>query len=154
MLKHAMLVAVALIASALLVAFSLSSAVAAEAHDTMQVTATVVTVCTLDAPDLDFGEYTGAEINKDSVWGLQCTTSGTPILVWTWGLGLNFFDGNWHMKKTDSDDMLAYRQVGYEPWAPTDAAGQTTFTLHLRALGGQIVPAGAYADTLSVFATF
>lgn len=152
MLKKGMLVAVALCASALLV-FSMSSAMATEAHDTMQVTATVVTQCTLDAPDLDFGSYTGAQIDKDSVWSLQCTTSQTPIISWTWGLGLNFHDGLWHMVDVNANE-LAYRQIGWDPWNPTDAAGQTTFTLHLQVPGGQIVPAGAYADTLSVFATF
>lgn len=143
----------ALAAAGLLIAFSGSSTMATEAHDTMQVTATVVTHCTLDAPDLDFGEYFGAQINKDSVWSLQCNTPNTPILSWYWGPGLNYHDGLWHMVDANANE-LAYRQIGYEPWNPTDAAGQTTFTLHLELLGGQIVPAGAYADTLSVHATF
>ena len=151
MLKKAMLAA--LFASALLLAFSVSSAMAAQADDTMEVTATVVTQCKLDAPDLDFGEYTGAEINKDSVWQLYCTTSETEILLWSWGPGLHKHDGYHHMVDANANE-LAYEDTGWDPWNPTDASGHTSFTLHLTLYGGQIVPAGAYADTLSVFAQF
>jgi len=154
MMKRAMLAAMALAAAALLVGFSMSNAMATQANDTMQVTATVVTVCSLDAPDLDFGEYTGAEIAKDSVWTLQCSTSGTKIADWYWGWGSHYANGTWNMKKTDSEDLLAYRPTGWDPWNPTDATGQTTFTLHMLLAGGQIRPAGSYADTLFVHADF
>lgn len=153
MLKHAMLVAMALVAAALLVAFSMSSAVAAQADDTMEVRANVVTVCTLSTPDMDFGDYVGAQINKDSVWDLACNTSNTLVSVWEWGFGGNFHDSLWHMVNVAGDE-LAYQQIGWEPWLPTDATGHTTFTLHMQLDGGQIVPAGSYSDTLFTHAYF
>ena len=153
MLKTTMLAAVVLVASAALVAFSMSSAMAAQADDTMEVTATVVTQCELDAPDLDFGEYTGGEINKDSVWSLQCTTSETTITSWAWTGGLHYANGSQNMADANGN-LLAYHHTTFEPWNPTDAAGQTSFTLHMQLFGGQIVPAGAYADTMTVYANF
>ena len=132
----------------LVLGWSSSAVLAGTASDTMEVTATVVTVCDFSASDVAFGQYIGQEVTGTSNWDVSCTTSQSP-LSYSVGAGLHASNGR-NMERVGESDLLGYEFYAYTLSFTTDAAGQAGGTTNWRIPAGQIVPAGDYADTVTV----
>lgn len=154
MLKRLALAVSVVFAASALVLFSASqSAMAGSASDSFNLSANVVTVCRMAAQDLHFGDYSGAELTGTANWQAQCSTSQTA-LSFTYDLGLHFVDGEQHMKRVDGEDLLQYDWTVKLVGAFTNAAGIVNGFISFKVPAGQIVPAGAYQDTMVVTANF
>ena len=137
----------------LVLGWSSSAVLAGTASDTMEVTATVVTVCDLSASDVAFGQYIGQEVTGTSNWDVSCTTSQSP-LSYTLYAGLHYANGTRNMERVGESDLLAYEFTGAALSFTTDAGGQAGGPTYWRIPAGQIVPAGDYADTVTVTVGF
>ena len=138
----------------ILLCWAAPSASAGTASDTMDVTATVVTVCDLSASDVAFGQYTGQALTGTSYWVAQCSTSGTPISSYSWSGGLHPANGTRNMQRVGESDLLAYDYTTVSFGWVTDAAGMVSSQVDWEVPAGQIVPAGDYADTITVAMSF
>lgn len=153
MLKKGSLAVVALLAAALLMGLGVSSATAGTASDTMEVTATVVTVCDFSASDISFGQYIGQEVSGTSDWAASCTTSQSQ-LGFSYTVGLHYANSTMNMQRAGESDLLAYHLTGHSLSFVTDASGQGGGATNWVIPAGQIVPAGDYADTVTVYLSF
>ena len=149
MTRKAIAAVMALPLALLLVCWSAPNASAGTASDTMDVTATVVTVCDFSASDVAFGQYTGQALTGTSYWVGQCSTSGTPIAGYSWSGGLHATSTR-NMQRVGESDLLAYDYTTTSFGWVTDAAGGVSSQVDWEVFAGQIVPAGDYADTITV----
>ena len=122
---------------------------AGTASDTMDVTATVVTVCDFSASDVAFGQYTGQALTGTSYWVGKCSTSQAPISYYSWNSGLHA-SATPNMQRVGESDLLGYNWTTYSLTFVTDATGTVGGTMNWEVPAGQIVPAGDYADTVTV----
>jgi spore coat protein U-like protein len=155
---------VAIAAGALLL--SLSPAHAATTTATFTVTAVVTTTCSIIANNLNFGTYSGLEL--DNTTTLQATCSATaPYDV---GLNAGTFTGATVTTRKMSGidvDGLAYslfqdsgrtvnwgNTVGTDTVKGTGSGAAQTLTVFGRIPAGQFISAGTYSDTITVTLTF
>src|SRR5579871_3675750 len=71
---------VGLAAGALVAGLPLTQASAATATTSFSVTANVLTNCAITATNLDFGSYSGTEVDKTATLSATCST-GTPYTI-------------------------------------------------------------------------
>lgn len=144
-------------------------AIAATATTTFQVTATVISVCTVSATDLAFGNYdasAGAPNDNSSTVSVTCS-NGSPYTV---GLDAGTGAGATVNVRRMSNggntlDYSMYTTAGRTTvWADGTAGTSTqagagngavqNFTVFGRIPTGQFVTAGAYADTVTATVTY
>ena len=148
--RNAMTALLALPLALALLCWVAPSANAGTASDTMEVTATVVTVCDFSASDVNFGQYTGQALTGTSYWVGQCSTSETPIYSYSITGGLHYANSTRNMERVGESDLLAYDYTTYSLGSVTDASGTVTSEMTFEVPAGQIVPAGDYSDTLTI----
>lgn len=153
----------AMVLSALGLLAGTRQAVAQTATDTFQVRAQVNKTCTVVANDLDFGVYNSSQQSRASTnLQVQCTPQ-TPFAVEIGPGG----SGNRNDRRMSGPGSLRYglfKDGGYtQPTATTgsDFTGQSdpqgtaiAFQLYGQIAASQVVPAGAYLDTVTVTVTY
>jgi spore coat protein U-like protein len=151
-------------AAACLVGLPLSQAAAATATTTFSVTANVVTTCLITATNLNFGNYSGVQLDGTATLNATCST-GTPYTI-----GLNAGTGagatvNSRKMTGPAASLLNYslfRDAAHSSnWGNTTDRQSGTgngavqpFTVFGRIPALQFVQAGAYSDTITVTLTF
>ncbi len=137
---------------------------AATDTDTFNVTATVLTSCSVTAGNtLAFGTYSGAQIDADTTISITCTSGGT----YTAGLddGLNPDTTQRRMIHGTADYLLyeLYQEAGRTnrwgnasgSWVSDTGTGAAQVkTVYGRLAGSQTLIAGAYTDTITVTVTY
>ena len=153
-------------AIAMLVGLPLSAARAATATTTFSVTATVATNCAITANNLNFGAYTGAQL--DGTTTLQATCSqGIPYDV---GLskgssplatvqshrlgGSGPEDMTYQLFQNAARTTVWGDTIGTDTVAGTGNGAQQTLTVYGRIPASQFVAPGQYSDTVTVTLTF
>jgi spore coat protein U-like protein len=143
-------------------------AMAATTTTTFQVTATVISVCSVSATNLAFGNYdasSGTPNDATSTVTATCTNGETYDLALDEGLGSGATVAV--RKMTSGANTLNYglyqnaaRTTVWGKTVPTDTVAGTgngaaqNYTVYGRIPVGQFVPAGAYADTITVTLTY
>jgi len=155
---------VARVLLALPLAVGASQSLAAVDTEPFQVTANVVSSCSIAAiADLAFGAYDPASVTPDLA---QTTANVTCTLATTYGLTIN--DGlntGRRMKDAGTNhlDYEVYSDVGMLQVWPSSAPGVAGVGLGLTAVphiiygsiaAGQNVPTGSYTDTLTMTVTW
>ncbi len=155
-----------LVAVALLAAVPLAPAQAATSNTTFSVTADVSSTCFVTANNLNFGQYTAAEL--DNTTTLQATCSnGVPYSVGlTQGGGLGATVTSRRMTGPGAD-VLTYQlfqdagrttnwgdTIGTDTVAGTGNGSAQTLTVYGRIPASQFVGPGQYSDTVTVTLTF
>lgn len=141
------------------------AASAATATTTFAVTATVLNVCTVAATNLAFTSYdpTSATANDGtSTISVTCTLNAPYTVSLSQGTNGTAVTAR-KMLRTGATDLLAYslyrdsaRTLNWGVTAGTDTASGTgsgllqTLTVYGRMPAAAVVPAGAYADTVTV----
>ncbi|MDH5545198.1 MAG: spore coat U domain-containing protein [Gammaproteobacteria bacterium] len=132
----------------------------------MEITATVAGACTVQAAPIDFGVYSGAQVDTSG----QVTVSCNNGVVYNVALdaGVNS-DGANRMLSNGTGAVLPYRltyggndwgDVGVtntypgEPVAGTGIGLPETFNVEARLFGNIDVPPGVYSDTVTVTVAF
>ena len=134
-----------------------ASAVQAQgvANATFQVTANVTAACTVAATNLAFGDYSAAVANLDTTstitivcssgkgWSLDIGANARQMLRAGGGGALNYF---------------MYNDIGRATLFPVTTGSGTgldqNITVYGRIPGGQFVPTGAYAGSVTVAVTY
>lgn len=142
----------------------LSRAAAATATTTFSVTANVVTTCGITATNLNFGNYSGVQLDGTATLNATCST-GTPYTI-----GLNQGNGagatvttrkmtgpaasllNYTLSR-DAAHTINWGNVTDRASGAGNGAAQP-FTVFGRIPASQFVQAGAYSDTITVTLTF
>ena len=151
---HMTRITLAALMALVVLGWSSTATLAGTASDTMEVTATVVTVCDFSASDVAFGQYTGQALTGTSYWVGTCSTSGTPINYYTLSSGLHYANSSRNMERVGESDLLAYDYTTVSLGYVTDGAGSVSSQVDFEVPAGQIVPAGDYADTLTAGMNF
>ncbi len=152
--------------AALLSGLPFASSRAATTTATFNVTADVQTTCNITATNLNFGPYSGVEIDSTTILSATCS-NGTPYTV-----GLNAGTSTGATVTTrkmtgPGTDLLAYGlfqdaahsvnwgdTVGTDTESGTGTGAVQTLTVFGRLPGSQFVGPGAYSDTITVTLTF
>jgi spore coat protein U-like protein len=151
-----------------LLAFGLAPrlAVAATASTSFGVTATVQATCLVSASSMRFGIYTGAAVNATAAVSVNCTNS-TPYNV---GLSAGLAPGATVANRkmigpgsallgyaltSNSQGLVNWGQTaGTDTVAGTGNGSVQALSVHGQIPAGQYVPAGAYADVVTVTVTY
>jgi spore coat protein U-like protein len=151
---------------ALLAVLPLAPASAATSTVTFAVTATVSTTCFVTANPLNFGPYTGLQLDGTSTIQATCST-GTPYT-----LGLNQGTGsgatvtsrkmtaggveflNYSLFQDSTRSLNWGDTIGTDTVASTGTGSAQSFTVFGRIPASQFVAAGDYEDTITVTLTF
>lgn len=144
-------------------------AIAATATTTFQVTATVISVCTVNATDLAFGNYdasAGAPNDNSSTVNVTCsngtpytvaldagTGAGATVAVRRMSNGGNTLDYSMYTT-AGRTTVWGDGTSGTSTQAGTGNGGAQAFTVFGRIPTGQFVTAGAYADTVTATVTY
>ena len=146
-----------------LAAFALAATGAAQAQTTtanFQVTANVVSSCTVGATDLAFGNYTataGADLPATSTITVTCTNGET------YGIGLDGTPMTRQMSGPSSSvlnygmfsDATYAAAFGFGPTGATGTGVAQVYTVFGRVLAGQFAArAGAHSDTVLVTVSY
>lgn len=141
---------------------------AATASTTMNVTATVLSTCTVSATDLGFGNYnpiSGADLDGATSISVTCTNGTSYNVGISTGAGAGATVAV--RKMTDGANTLnytLYRDAGRtNVWGVTIATDTLTGTgsgaaqpidVYGRVPGGQTVASGGYTDTVTITVTY
>lgn len=154
--------------AALLASLPLASSQAATTSATFTVTADVQTTCNITAQNLNFGGYTGLQLDSTTTLTVTCS-NGVP---WTIGLSAGTSSGATVVTRKMSGpgtDLLSYglfedashsinwdNTGGVGVLAGTGAGTGTPQpqTVYGRIPAGQFVGPGAYSDTITATLTF
>jgi spore coat protein U-like protein len=143
----------------------LASTQAAESTATFFVTADVVSTCNITANNLNFGPYSGAEIDMTTTLTATCS-NGVPYDV---GLNAGLTGTSVTARKMTGPgtDLLAYslsqdsaHSINWGDTVPTDtvhgvgAGVAQTLTVYGKLPGSQFVGPGDYSDEITVTLTF
>ena len=139
---------------------------AVTATTTFQVTANVNVACTIEATDLDFGDYTQAQLDAQSEITLNCT----PAAEWNVGLNAGTFSGaTVTTRKMTGPSTFSLAYGLFSDPARTNNWGDTVGTDTVSGVGtgaaevlnvygqipaSQVVGAGGYVDTITATVTF
>jgi spore coat protein U-like protein len=147
----------------LALAWGVDPAAAATATTTFSLTAQVLTQCVVTATNLNFGPYSGVQLDATSTISTTCTP-GTPYYI---GLHEGRAPGattSTRKMTGPGGELLAYglfrdaaHTLNWGKVVPKDAqfgVGSLNFTVFGRIPGGQFVQSGAYSDTILVELTF
>jgi len=150
----------------LLSGLPLASLQAATTSAAFTVTATVQTTCSIAANNLNFGGYTGVQLDSTTTLTATCS-NGVPYTV---GLNAGVSTGatvTTRKMKGPGSDLLAYSlfrdaartlnwgvTVGADTVAGTGTGTAQTLTVFGRIPASQFVGPGAYADTITATLTF
>jgi spore coat protein U-like protein len=151
-------------AAALVAGVPLSQAAAATATTTFSVTASVVTTCAVTATDLNFGNYSGVQLDGAATLAATCST-GAPYTI---GLSAGKGAGatvNSRKMTGPAASLLNYSlfrdAARSSNWGNvTDTQSGTgngaaqPFTVFGRIPASQFAQPGAYSDTITVTLTF
>jgi spore coat protein U-like protein len=125
------------------------------ANATFQVTANVTAACTVAATDLAFGNYSAAVANLDTTSTITIVCSSGK----TWSLDIGAAARQ--MLRVGGGGALNYEMYsdpGRATLFPVTAGAGTgldqNITVYGRIPGGQFVPTGSYAGTVSVAVTY
>ncbi len=145
-----------------------SSAFAATATDTFQVTATVISSCTVDAADLSFGSYdpvSATALDVATSLTVHCTNGTAYVVSLDKGVGAGATVASRRM--TSAGQTLVYslyqnagrttlwgETAGVDTVAGSGSGAQQTLSIYGRAPAQQTSPAGAYSDTITVTVTY
>jgi spore coat protein U-like protein len=162
-LRKALLVG---LAAAVAAGLPLSQAAAATATTTFSVTAEVVTACAITATNMNFGNYSGLQLNSTATLDATCSP-GTP-----YNIGLNVGTGTGATIATRKMRGPAAEELSYTlsqdaahsiNWGDTigtdtvpgtgDGAVQP-HTVFGRIAASQFIQSGSYLDTITVTLTF
>jgi spore coat protein U-like protein len=153
-------------AAAMAVGLPLSQAAAATATTTFSVTAEVVTTCAITATNMNFGNYSGVQLDSTATLDATCST-GTP-----YNIGLNAGTGTGATITTRKMRGPAVEELNYTlsqdaahtiNWGDTigtdtvPGAGNGAVQPHTvfgRIAASQFIQSGAYSDTITVTLTF
>jgi spore coat protein U-like protein len=155
-----------LAAAALAAALPLTPAAAATSETTFAVTAQVSTTCFITANPLNFGAYSGVQLDGTTTVTATCST-GTPYTIGlTQGTGAGATVSNREMTGSGAE-TLTYTlaqdaahsinwgdTIGTDTKAGTGTGAAQAFTVFGRIPAGQFVAAGSYSDTVTVTLTF
>ena len=145
------------------VAFA-GSVLADTATTTFNVTATVLSSCSVTASDLVFGNYDPTDGDLDSTSTITATcTAGTTYAI-ALGQGQNTSRQMKHASGPELLDYELYQPSGYTTiWGDLGGAvvpqtsttgAPVNYTVNGRVTGGQYVTAGAYTDEVLVTVTY
>lgn len=154
-------------AATLIAGLPLSWASAATATATFTVTANVLTNCTIQAQNLNFGSYTGAILTGTTTITTDCS-NGAPYNV---GLNAGTAPGatvtTRKMTGPASSDLLSYtlsqdsahsvnwgNTIGTDTVASTGTGAAQTFTVFGQIPASQFTTTGTYTDTITATLTF
>ena len=150
-------------AAALAAGLPLSRAVAATATTTFSVTANVVTTCGITATNLNFGNYSGVQLDGTSTLTTACSTGTTYVIQLHAGTAPGATTTTRKMTGPGGE-LLGYglfrdaaRTMNWGEVVPRDTAfgvGSAAFTVFGRIPAGQFPQSGAYSDTITVELTF
>jgi spore coat protein U-like protein len=139
---------------------------AATSTTTFSVTALVTTTCSITANSLNFGSYSGVQLDATTTLAATCSNT-TPYNV-----GLNAGTATGATVTTrkmagPATDLLAYQlfsdtgrttnwgnTVGTDTVAGTGSGSAQTLTVYGRIPANQFIESGAYDDTITVTLTF
>jgi spore coat protein U-like protein len=152
------------LAAAMVGGLPLSQAAAATATTTFSVTANVVTTCAVTATNLNFGNYSGVQLDGTATLNATCST-GTPYII---GLSAGTGAGATVNNRKMTGPAASLLNYGlFRDAARSSHWGNTTdtqsgtgngaaqpFTVFGRITASQFVQAGAYSDTITVTLTF
>jgi spore coat protein U-like protein len=144
------------------------TAQAATTTDTFQVTATVLSVCLVSATDLAFGNYdptSATPLDGTNTVTATCTIGTAYNVGLNAGVGLGATVAS--RKMTNGANLLNYslyqeagrttvwgNTIGTDTVSDTAVLLPTAHTVFGRVFSGQNVPAGSYADTITVTLTY
>ncbi len=147
-------------------ALSPDTALSATATTTFQVTANVLANCTISATDMVFGDYAGARLNTQSQIEVNCTNS----TQWNVGLNEGTCSGgsiiarcmtgpgsallNYNLFSNASATTVWGNTVGVDTVSGVGQSTTQLITVFGVVPGGQSVPPGGYADTITATITF
>ena len=156
----------ALAAAALLPALPWSAAQAATTTSTFTVTANVQTTCFVQSNNLNFGAYTGPELDITTTLSALCSP-GTPYSI---GLNAGTSTGATVTSRKmtgPGSELLAYGlfqdsghtinwgdTVGTDTKSGTGDGAIQSFTVYGKLPQAQFIGPGAYSDTITVTLTF
>jgi spore coat protein U-like protein len=139
---------------------------AATSITTFSVTAQVTTTCGITASNLNFGIYTGVQVDATTTLSATCSDT-TPYNV---GLNAGTTTGatvTTRKMAGPATDLLGYQlfsdtgrttnwgnTVGTDTVASTGTGLAQTLTVYGRIPAGQFIQSGAYDDTITVTLTF
>jgi spore coat protein U-like protein len=141
---------------------------AATATNTLDVSATVVGLCTIDPATLSFGNYdSSAAVTAQADITVHCTVGSS----WWIGLGLGSNSTGGARRMASSGNFLPYelyRDAGFgqvwtnadpAPTPPHSTAGNAGFsayttTVYGRIVANQFVPPGTYTDSVVMTVNF
>ena len=137
---------------------------ATQTSGTAGVGATVVASCSLAATTLDFGNYTGAQLDATSTITVTCTSTTAYNIGLNHGLhggvGTSFLQG----ANAATVKYLLYRDaartqewsvtIGTNTVAGTGTGTAQALTVYGRAYGGSNVAPGTYTDTVTATVTY
>jgi spore coat protein U-like protein len=146
-----------------------AAGIAATATTTFQVTATVISVCTVSATDLAFGNYdasAGAPNDNSSTVNVTCSNGSPYTVALDAGTGSGATVAVRRM--SNGGDTLDYSMyttaarvtvwgdgtAGTSTQAGTGNGAAQAFTVYGRIPTGQFVTAGSYADTVTATVTY
>ncbi len=157
---------VGLAAAAMAAGLPLSQAVAATATTTFSVTAEVVTTCNITANSLNFGNYSGVELDVSTILDATCST-GTP-----YNIGLNAGTGtgatittrkmkgpaveelNYTLSQDSAHSINWGDTIGTDTETGTGTGTVQPHTVFGRVPASQFIQAGEYSDTITVTLSF
>lgn len=156
----------ALAVAALLPILPCSAAQAAVTTSTFNVTADVLTSCFINDNNLNFGAYSGVQLDGTTTLTATCS-NGTPYTIGlTQGIGLGASVSSRKLTGPGTD-ILNYtlsqdaahtvpwgNTIGTDTQAGTGNGAAQSFTVFGRIPGNQFVAGGAYSDTITVTLTF
>jgi spore coat protein U-like protein len=163
-LRKALLVGV----GAVMAGLPLSQAAAATALTTFSVTAVVVTTCSITTTNMDFGNYSGVQLDSTATLNTTCST-GTPYSIGlSAGTAPTATVTTRAMTGTVGAEVLNYtlsqdaghtinwgNTPGTDTPAPVTGVGTAqAVTVFGRIPAGQFPQAGEYSDTITVTLTF
>ena len=147
-------------------ALPLSQAAAATATTTFSVTANVVTTCSITATNLNFGNYSGVQLDGTSTLSVTCSTGTTYEIQLHAGTAPGATTTTRKMTGPGGQ-LLGYglfrdaaRTMNWGEVVPTDTrfgvgnGAVQPFPVFGRIPASQFPQSGAYSDTISVELTF
>ena len=144
----------------------LSRAAAATATTTFSVTANVVTTCGITATNLNFGNYSGVQLDGTATLNATCST-GTPYTI-----GLNAGTGtgatvalrkmkgpaaeelNYTLSQDAAHTINWGDTIGTDTVPGTGNGAAQPHTVYGQIPASQFIQSGAYSDTITVTLTF
>ena len=132
---------------------------------TMSVTATVQATCSVSATTLDFGTYTGTQLDGSSTLTVNCTNTTPYTLALNAGTGTGATVAvrkmtastttlNYSLYQDNARGTLWGQTTGTDTVAGTGNGSAQSLTVFGRITGNQLPTPGAYSDTITATITY